>query len=430
MEDNSKYFIIGILILLSASVVALFSSTSYIVNDQVTVALDDNGNLDAFGRLRVSSVTSILDIKHLGDKEPLFVDEVFNGTATATYSNASVLLTTSNDGDYVVRQTFQTGFYQNGKSQQILMTFDNLHPETNIIKRIGYFSSSSVAPYNTGYDGLFLSSESGTVYTNIYKNGTLVEKVAQANWNIDKLDGTGESGYTVNWDKSQIILIDFEWLGVGRVRWSLVIDGQIIQFHETDNANNIDGVYMLSPNHPLRWEIRQTGTGSGVFNTICSTVGTEGSINRLGVERSVNTDSVSISATSTSNKYAVIGIRLDPNNKERVIDVLRFTLLGLSTTNYYWELQLGAELDSPITWVNADDSFVQHFIGSGETVTTDGIVLDSGFSVGKSLSSDSIDNALRLGSFINGQTQNITLVVRPLSNNLDVHGSLTYREVR
>ena len=426
MSDTNGLGLLGAGFMVLALAV-LFSSnmitSTYVANDNVVISLDDNGNLDAFGRLRVSTVTSIIDIKHIYDKEPLFVDERVNGDGVATWKEAGIELNTSSSGDYVVRQTYQRAFYQNGKSQQIFLTFDNLHPQTNIIKRIGYFTSTNETPYNSGFDGLFLSSENGTVYTNIYKGGVLMERVAQADWNLNTMTH-------VDWAKSQILQIDFEWLGVGRVRWALVIDGKIVTFHETDNANNIDGVYMLSPNKPIRWEIRQTGLGSGTFTTICATVGTEGSVNRLGVERSVNTDAVSIPANTVGTKYSVVGIRLNPDRLDKVIDILRFSLLTIDQNkNFYWELHLNPTLNVDPTWENTSNGAVDYFIG-GSTVTTDGIIVESGFGVGRALSSDSIDSALRLGSNLGDTPQTMVLIVSPLSINMNVHGSLTFRELR
>lgn len=67
------------------------------------------GANDAFGRQRVSQVTTLLDVKHPNDKLPSIVDEELNGTATSVHSsaNASVDMDTSADLDYVIRQTFQ-----------------------------------------------------------------------------------------------------------------------------------------------------------------------------------------------------------------------------------------------------------------------------------------------------------------------------------
>ncbi len=423
-ENNSSGLLVaGLFVCLAIVMGSVLINSTNVTNENLPTSFADTGNLDAFGRLRVSEITSILDVKHLYDKEPLFVDERTSGTGVATWKDTLVEMNTSASGDFVVRQTFQRAFYQNGKSQQIMVTFDNFEPETNIVKRIGYYSSSNDSEYHSELDGLFLSSDNGTIYTNIYHAGLLIEKTAQSEWNIDTLED-------IDWEKSQILQIDFEWLGVGRVRWGLVIDGQVVPFHETNNANNIEGVYMASPNKPIRWELRQTGVGSGNFNHICATVGTEGSLNTLGVERSINTDSVPISATSVSEKYVLLAIRLDTETPSRVIDVLRFTLLGLSNANYYWELHLDPNVSAELNWTDLESLDVDSAIGTGETLTSDGFILESGFATGRSVSSDSIDNALRLGVDLDLKPQTLVLVATPLSPNMDIHGSLTFREIR
>lgn len=85
--------------------------------------------------------------------------------------------------------------------------------------------------------------------------------MAQSAWNVDKLDGTGASGITVDPTKSQIFVFDFEWLGVGRVRTGLVVDGKIYYFHYFSHANVTNVVYMSTPNLPLRYELENDGTG-------------------------------------------------------------------------------------------------------------------------------------------------------------------------
>ena len=96
-----------------------------VIDEPLETIYADSNNVDAFGRLRVSEVTSSLDIKQLHDKEPLFIDELTNGTGSSSWEKASINMSTSASGDYVIRQTFQRGYYQNGKSQLILLTFDN-----------------------------------------------------------------------------------------------------------------------------------------------------------------------------------------------------------------------------------------------------------------------------------------------------------------
>ena len=404
-----------------------------ITNEYQNVVLKDTSQIDAFGRLRVSQVTSLLDIKQLYNEDPLFIDTKINLNGSYTWNNgdSSTTIKTINSGDYVIRQTKQVTNYQAGKSHQIFTTFYNFQPQTNIIKRVGYFSSSNTAPYNNSLDGLYLESSNGEICINVAKSGN-IKKVCQNNWNIDKLDGNGTSGIVVDWSKDQILLIDFEWLGVGRVRWSLVIDGNIYSFHDSNHANNgVTGTYMTYPNQPMRWEIRQTGIGSGNFTHICTSIGTEGSENTLGVERSINTNGVSINTPSTSIKYVLLGLGLQNNKHHSVIDVLDFNLLSTTNDNFYWELHLNPTISGTLTYNNITNGVSQYTIGTGsQTITSDGTIIASGYGLQQSVISRQIESALRLGTSINGTTDKFILSVTPLSVNMNIHASLTFREVR
>tara|TARA_R110000787_G_scaffold164317_1_gene277432 strand:- start:8 stop:1267 length:1260 start_codon:yes stop_codon:yes gene_type:complete len=54
------------------------------------------------------------------------------------------------------------------------------------------------------------------------RGGVEVESVAQADWNIDKLDGTGASGYTLDVTKGHIYQIEYTWYGYGAIRFQIV----------------------------------------------------------------------------------------------------------------------------------------------------------------------------------------------------------------
>jgi hypothetical protein len=53
---------------------------SYIFNNAVKYS--DSTNLDAFGRLRVSEITSLLETTHVNSDGLLFEDEATTGTTT------------------------------------------------------------------------------------------------------------------------------------------------------------------------------------------------------------------------------------------------------------------------------------------------------------------------------------------------------------
>lgn len=78
----------------------------------------------------------------------------------------------------------------------------------------------------------------------------------QDDFSIDKLDGTGPSGYIMNINKMQMIFIDYSWYGAGKIRFGIrVEDGDVMYFHELKQNNINTEAYMRSGNIPGRFEI-------------------------------------------------------------------------------------------------------------------------------------------------------------------------------
>lgn len=101
--------------------------------------------------------------------------------------------------------------------------------------------------------------------------------VAQSAWNIDKMDGTGASGITLDVTKAFILMIDLQFLGMGRVRVGFDIDGVIYYVHEFLNANVLAVPYMQTATLPVQMLL--TATSSGSTKTCyfkCATVVSEG----------------------------------------------------------------------------------------------------------------------------------------------------------
>ena len=82
----------------------------------------------------------------------------------------------------------------------------------------------------------------------------------QPEWNIDRCDGTGKSGYTLDVTKMQMFYMDYSWYGAGFIRWGFrATDGNVIYAHKIPNNNFNTEAYMRSGNLPSRYEV----------NTIC-----------------------------------------------------------------------------------------------------------------------------------------------------------------
>lgn len=84
---------------------------------------------------------------------------------------------------------------------------------------------------------------------------TVDERYAQSEWNLDKFDGTGPSGYNVDLSKMQMFYIDYSWYGAGAIRWGMrAANGKVTYCHKISNNNTNSEAYMRSGNLPARYE--------------------------------------------------------------------------------------------------------------------------------------------------------------------------------
>jgi len=78
----------------------------------------------------------------------------------------------------------------------------------------------------------------------------------QDEWNIDRCDGTGRSGYNLDVTKMQMFYMDYSWYGAGFIRWGFrATDGNVIYAHKIANNNFNTEAYMRSGNLPARYEV-------------------------------------------------------------------------------------------------------------------------------------------------------------------------------
>jgi hypothetical protein len=95
----------------------------------------------------------------------------------------------------------------------------------------------------------------GPSASNVTVSKTQDLRIPRSLWNIDKCDGTGPSGYTLDLSKMQMYYIDYTWYGAGGVRWGFRgPKGEIIYAHKLANNNQNPMAYMRSGNLPARYE--------------------------------------------------------------------------------------------------------------------------------------------------------------------------------
>jgi len=342
------------------------------------ISYKNSPNVDAFGRLRTSTPFTLFDSSHRFDDNGLWsTSTATSGAATFNTSQGLVdLAVTAASGSEVIRESTKVFSYQPGKSLLVLNTFVMSAAKTNLRQRVGYYGAEN------GYY-LQLNNSTLSLVERTSVSGSLVENtINQSSWNIDKLDGTGTSGVTLDITKAQILFMDLEWLGVGTVRIGFVIDGNFYVCHKFHHANVITSTYITTASLPIRYEITNTGATSGAstLKQICSTVLSEGGYQLNGLQQAVSTPVTTPRTLGTAGTfYPIVSIRLktSPNRLDAIVICTAISVIATVSGNYNWQI-VASGTTTGGSWVGAPgDSSVEYNITG--TSFTGGRILASGF---------------------------------------------------
>jgi hypothetical protein len=395
-------------------------------------AFGDTANLDSFGRLRVSEPYTILDTKQIMDNLPLFYDDqlVSGSGVTSTYHKnraSSIMTVSANTAGKRVRQSKIRGTYQPGKSLLVLNTFVIGVGTSGVTKRMGYFDENN---------GLFLMQDGGTLslVRRSFGSGSVVDTIyPQVEWNLDQLDGTGRSRVVLDITKTQILFIDMEWLGVGRVRFGFVIDGKVYYVHEINNANYLNLVYMSTPNLPIRYEIENDGTGAECsLEQICASIISEGGQQATVLQSYVSRNGTAFTLAAQEVYSPVISLRLKQSHIGTRISPVQVEIMATGSVNYEWRLLLNPTIAGTDTasWIPNSNSAVEYDISrTNLNVVTGGHILSGGYGASTNQSRSQITGITRsylsIGTNIANESDELVLAIA----NIDGSGGTIYAGV-
>ena len=373
-------------------------------------------SFDTAGRLDISQAESTGDYAIINNNLPLRMDTEVVGGGTQVYDSVknSQQMNVFSNGDAAIFQSRQSHPYYAGRSQLPEVTTINLQPESGVIKRAGYFSSSIISPYDTDIDGIYLESSSGTVKLVVSKNGS-PNAIEQALW----------AGYTsgINWSNFQLEAFDFLYLGGTSIAFYLMINGVKTLIYRHVHAGQFNDVILGHPAQPVRYEIRSIG-GSGQLLAGCANVSSGGVITTgYGLPVSYDTGNNSISLTTTGIEYVVLLLRKTDPHVEFFPDKIAAACSGGATQLYRWRLLINPTISNgtPV-YTETVPSFVEKAIGDG-TMTIDpgtGYQVDAGVASARSSDTSGISRALRIGRSIAGVYDVMALGITPFGNGQDV----------
>ena len=426
-NDNCRY-----------EVVKVLNPDNQVLNVAITSPLTGNPTAatDAFGRQRVSNPLTLFDSSHRYRDNGLWSSNTASGGSVTFQASQGLvdLAVTTTSGSLVYRETTKVFSYQPGKSLLVLNTFVMAPAKTGLRQRIGYFGDDN---------GMYIELNNSTLsfVERSISSGVLTEsRVAQANWNVDKMDGTGPSAVVLDISKAQILWMDIEWLGLGSVRMGFIIDGRFIPCHVFHHANLIASTYISTGSLPLRYEIENTATtaSNSTLKQVCSSVISEGGYELRGAQQAIQIPIGSPRDLTTAlTYYPVISIRLkaSPDRLDAIVILTALSILGITNNaNYSWQV-VASGTTTGGTWTSAGiDSAVEYNITG--TSFTGGRILASGFLNGSNQGSTPVD-ILKEALFTFQLERNIftstpfqlTLIAAADTNGADMYASMDWEEI-
>ena len=229
------------------------------------------------------------------------------GTASLIHATNKAQLHTGTGVGTVELESLDAVRYRPGHECIAMFTADFTAGEANTYQHIGIKNDN---------DGFYIGYDE-TEFGLFRLNGGSEDFVAQDDWEYDKLDGTGPSGFTLVPTKYNIFKISFGWLGIAPIYYSVyagAAKGWVL-FHVIDLVNVQDTTHIENPSLPISASAgRTSGTGSDLtINTSSWYAGVIGSTNNAHKsDRHFGTFVLDVTKSSGTTMDHLISLRNNP----------------------------------------------------------------------------------------------------------------------
>lgn len=234
-------------------------STNNRLNVDVKIS-KDNGQVDTTSRIRTVLPVELFSYYFSNTAHPLrFNTTNFNGgtgTTSLILTKAAVDVTNSLGSNHKINFTTKKYVrYSPGQTHRMTIAARIGSPAAGVEKRWGMF---------TEFNGFYFRQTSTGLAVVVRRGGAgdpVTETViTQANFNRDKVDGTGTSGLNLNTDTHGIYFIEWDWHGAGVIKFGIIYRHEPLYLHEFEFDFAQADTSTRSPGLPINVEVKNTST--------------------------------------------------------------------------------------------------------------------------------------------------------------------------
>ena len=397
---------------------------------------------DMTNRVRIANPNKILETVWQYDLQPRSWSTRITGSGTVSGPGQkdpayAQLATTTASGDKAELRTKRFMVYQPFRTHILTMAMIIGPAKEGLIKRFGQY---------TGFNGWYFEQTNDGFYIGYRNNsfeltGTIETRVERANWNVDKLDGTGPSGLDIDdlLDQSLTFVIEYVWHGTQGIRWEIEYFDELYTVHELIWSASDSKPFARSALLPVYFEMINTGAVASSSTMYVGPVSfnIEGGEERAGARFSVaNGATGAVSATSTTVPNYILGIRpkltFNAINNRGSITPIRYQLF--TDNDIYYEIFIQA-LPTNGTWTSVDATSIAEYSINFTTLSTVGYRIDSGYVEAGGNRAGSLSNSFESLETVSIDTLNssaqLAVVIRAYKisgTNAAVRASLLWKE--
>ena len=288
--------------------------------------------------------------------------------------------------------------YRAGHESMSLLTHDQTALESGVDVMHGLLNSQ---------DGLAIGSQ-GTEKGVWFVEGGNENFIPASSFSVDKLDGTGVSGFDWDITKRNLFMITFGYLSIAPIRYYIATGHGWQLFHTIDLINKQTEGHLKNPTLPIAMRVRRVaGSGSDVQVKAGSWRGVT-----IGAERQLTASDRWFGLVANRTNLAAIDIIANPNLYHNIVTLKSSTILNLKPNHIRTELAI-------ITFVVDGNKGVE-FIGmiNGTLVGNDAFIAQDSLSSTISTSQNGTANGATSGA--------TTISGKVSSQRIDVRGTGIY----
>lgn len=434
--------------------------------------------LDVFHQILIDTPTTVFTNHHAFTPSYESIGYVSTGTGNifVDISNTIVAMSASDGGGRAVEQSLEYQLYQPGKGHVVNLTLSPQYSgvfDNSVAIRAGIYDdyrdkntpagTTGPPPYlyqssiygGTGVEcnqpsmGHYFELSGNQWFVveryNSPDNVTNVTRVAQADWNVDTVNGnpaTSASGYILTASTPLVLFfIERQWLGVGVVRMGLYYNTLPVYCH-CFRDRNIKRPYTHLNKLPIRYEIEKVAGGSpstATMAAICASGQIGGDYITLGNIFSIPADAISATVRIGINTLRpVLLIRLQQQYCRATFKILDIEIFG-SNAGFYSVFR-NAQVSGPITWVKHPDSrsMIEYaYFPDGTTSTrtvSAGLCVRSGFystrtSLQDPVATSELITRTQFSSDVAGNPDVLCIAMGAFTANTDVNANIRWIEI-